>query len=165
MTWKLPRRCVKLQRMHWGNTCTATWSTTFQSSLHKTHLSLRRQVYFAVPRSRSLWNARNHVARYKTLASYWLPAWELPLTEQQAVRKSLKECSMYIVIPLKCCSVITTVTGGKMRQVMVKIQECIGNYALLHEDVWWSGCKGPFILNFVTWWMWVFSFTLRPPYS
>jgi hypothetical protein len=41
---------------------------------------------------------------------------------------------------------------------------CLTNKALYNEDVWWSECIDPRILDIDTRWRWVVSFTYRPLY-
>jgi hypothetical protein len=46
----------------------------------------------------------------------------------------------------------------------VKVSLCLTNWALRHEDVWGSGCRGPRFLDLGTSWRWVVSFISRPLY-
>jgi hypothetical protein len=48
--------------------------------------------------------------------------------------------------------------------VKVKLSLCLTNYALRHEDVLWSGCIDPRILDLGTSWRWVVNFTHRSLY-
>jgi hypothetical protein len=89
---------------------------------------------------------------------------ETSIDFQQATRRYIPEDSTFqriygFITPFEQ---ILRNDGWNVKERIFKLSQCLTNWALCHEGVWWSRCIDPQFLDLGTSWSWVVRFTLLP---